>query len=1197
MKDDRCSSRRFVPLGRLARWLLALGALTLAAHAQQTWLPAAHRHEATYDAGFVGNRGLQFQRVFAWNQGTSNPTRRGWIVSGQDENGVRMSTDYGATWSSPRLSGMFCSKIAGLYLNTDDDLFVGMGGMFAVQAFITVTDIDGIYVGDGSLLNAKRVEITRPSGPGPAAPGGAVRAFTEVNYAGNSFDRNGNFLARRPQTGGLTDAQRPIWALEQVLSSGAISYIALFKSIDGGASFSFVRELAPATYASGDDGLYHILAAKNGDIVILGKRGLWLSQDQGVTFTKEHPASGDIEITSGFFYGGSASAASGMRIGVYTENANGGVWETANIRTTSFTKPNGNAGLPANYRVWHLGGSPVNPDRLAVCTDGKPPYLSTDGGRNFTQIAENVGTGDEQNRYNVRGLVAGGHAGFHFCPTDEFKCLIPTNQTMARSIDGAATSNGNLVAGFDGMHTKGTGFDALTGDWKKILRVCQDSFVNNAKDGMHWVTAAGLGTGTTAFKDALAAAGAGTENYISGAGGVICSNTRVIAAANRNTGGQSNVMVILELDSAGQYTSYLIEASQLKSRASHSRRSPNSADVAFVGRWAISNLTASNPASIVFTDHGGHEIFDCFLNAGTLVSYWMNVGPGTPNGTAIYRSTHATGNNNQTTPWYTLPTSAFGDRAICADHHTAERVLYVRNDNRDVIREIKRVNGTLQDTVLVNLRTMSGGILDTLNAEHGSTVTVPAGSTAITGLIADPNQSGVFYAIAGLHGMPNWWRTVNNGVTWTNISGNAPRTFWTGVIHPRTGEVMGFSSMGEHIHKSPSTYPALANRDALSNQIVDFMGNAQPVSVFGSNEDIGSPGQPGSALYDNGARTFTVTGGGADIWNTSDQFRFVHQPWSGDGQVVARVTAVENTHAWAKVGVMFRESTAANSKYALLALSASNGTAMENRATAGAASTQVANVSGISAPYWLRIERHGNTFTGWQSPDGLTWFLTGGVNFTMNSAARLGLAVTAHNNATLNTSTFDNLTVSKVPVWTGVDIGSVGAAGSSSVSYMTDVFTVSGAGTNVFGTADSFRFHYQAWSGDMTIIAEVTSLENTHANAKGGLMIRQSLTNNSAHALINLMGGGGVEFLRRTTSGGTTGRDLSTGVTTPRFLKLVRSGNSFTAFHSANGTAWTQLGGAVSIPMTGTVYVGLASCSIINTSNLSTSTFESVYVK
>src|SRR6202022_15202 len=67
-----------------------------------------------------------------------------------------------------------------------------------------------------------------------------------------------------------------------------------------------------------------------------------------------------------------------------------------------------------------------------------------------------------------------------------------------------------------------------------------------------------------------------------------------------------------------------------------------------------------------------------------------------------------------------------------------------------------------------------------------------------------------------------------------------------------------------------------------------------------STADIGSPAQAGSAAYASG--TFTVKGGGADIWGTSDQFRFVYQQMTGNGEIVARVASLTNTDPWAKAG-------------------------------------------------------------------------------------------------------------------------------------------------------------------------------------------------------------------------------------------------------------------------------------------------------
>ena len=55
------------------------------------------------------------------------------------------------------------------------------------------------------------------------------------------------------------------------------------------------------------------------------------------------------------------------------------------------------------------------------------------------------------------------------------------------------------------------------------------------------------------------------------------------------------------------------------------------------------------------------------------------------------------------------------------------------------------------------------------------------------------------------------------------------------------------------------------------------------------------------------ARSRSV-GGGADIWDTSDQFQFVYQPLQGDVEVIARVASLQYADAWSKAGVMIRES-------------------------------------------------------------------------------------------------------------------------------------------------------------------------------------------------------------------------------------------------------------------------------------------------
>ena len=81
-----------------------------------------------------------------------------------------------------------------------------------------------------------------------------------------------------------------------------------------------------------------------------------------------------------------------------------------------------------------------------------------------------------------------------------------------------------------------------------------------------------------------------------------------------------------------------------------------------------------------------------------------------------------------------------------------------------------------------------------------------------------------------------------------------------------------------------------------------------------SDDDIGSPGLAGSASYTNG--NWTVTGGGADIWNAADQFNLASTNFAGDGTMIVQVTSLQNSNPGsgrAKAGLMFRNDSTAGS--------------------------------------------------------------------------------------------------------------------------------------------------------------------------------------------------------------------------------------------------------------------------------------------
>jgi hypothetical protein len=177
--------------------------------------------------------------------------------------------------------------------------------------------------------------------------------------------------------------------------------------------------------------------------------------------------------------------------------------------------------------------------------------------------------------------------------------------------------------------------------------------------------------------------------------------------------------------------------------------------------------------------------------------------------------------------------------------------------------------------------------------------------------------------------------------------------------------------------------------------------------------------------------------------------------------------------------------------------------------------------------------------------------------------------------------------------WSNSDIGATGAAGSSTASG--GVYTVKGSGAGVTGTSDAFQFAYQQLTGNGTIIARVTAAQATSGAALAGVMFRDTLAANARTASVMFTSAGAAVFGRRTTAGGTLATTTATAQAIPYWVKLVRSGSTFTAYRSTNGTTWTQVGAAATISMSSTVYVGLAVTSG-KAGTLNTCTIDNVTV-
>lgn len=274
------------------------------------------------------------------------------------------------------------------------------------------------------------------------------------------------------------------------------------------------------------------------------------------------------------------------------------------------------------------------------------------------------------------------------------------------------------------------------------------------------------------------------------------------------------------------------------------------------------------------------------------------------------------------------------------------------------------------------------------------------GFTNITGRVASDGSGGtlVFYEdsttgpILGSLTIP----VTGGWQTWTNV---------TGLVTGGTG-----------IHNLYAVFNGGSGGIGNLNWL-QFSGAVASLPAPWTSADIGSVGLAGNATTANGV--FTLNGSGNDIWTNADAFHFVYQPVSGNCEIRTHVNSQQPTDPWAKAGLMIRDSLAAGAMNAAILITPSNGVTFQIRSTTGAATVSTTIGGGtISTPRWLRLVRaSGDSFAGYYSSDGVSWIQVGSTTVApMGSSPLIGLAVSAHNNASNCVATFDTVTVNQAPI-------------------------------------------------------------------------------------------------------------------------------------------------------------------------------------
>jgi hypothetical protein len=172
--------------------------------------------------------------------------------------------------------------------------------------------------------------------------------------------------------------------------------------------------------------------------------------------------------------------------------------------------------------------------------------------------------------------------------------------------------------------------------------------------------------------------------------------------------------------------------------------------------------------------------------------------------------------------------------------------------------------------------------------------------------------------------------------------------------------------------------------------------------------DIGSVGAPGSAAVSNAV--FAVQGAG-NLSGSADNFRFLYQGLSGDGEIRGQISSAQNTGSGDCVAVMIRENLTSGSRYALIGVAPGTGFRWQRRCNTSGGTSSTKGGSASLPNAWVRLVRTGNTLSGYSSSNGTTWTLINSAKITMAANIYIGFAVASGSTSVLSSDAFANVTV------------------------------------------------------------------------------------------------------------------------------------------------------------------------------------------
>ncbi|MFY9154275.1 MAG: DUF5050 domain-containing protein [Prolixibacteraceae bacterium] len=188
----------------------------------------------------------------------------------------------------------------------------------------------------------------------------------------------------------------------------------------------------------------------------------------------------------------------------------------------------------------------------------------------------------------------------------------------------------------------------------------------------------------------------------------------------------------------------------------------------------------------------------------------------------------------------------------------------------------------------------------------------------------------------------------------------------------------------------------------------------EPVGIFKSNADIGSPKLAGSAAFEESTQTYTISGAGYNIWFGRDEFHYLYNKLKGDFILTANFAFVGENPVHRKIGWMVRASEKDNAVHCSAVLHGDGLTTLQWRVLENANMRDPQDEIRGAKPFYsiLQLERSGKTMIMRAAHPGEPLQLIGKTNMeNMPDEVLAGLFICSHDPDVIETAKIWNVRI------------------------------------------------------------------------------------------------------------------------------------------------------------------------------------------